>query len=148
MQDLNDNIPDLNIEFMNDGKGEGLILLSQFTGEDDICVSIHPVHLRYMAEKMGLIETSDPAARKTITTLTRRLQLLNCRIQHLDNWLRTLPDSDQADLTYEIGFSGGTSDMAAEFCAELDDVGSSCAGQEAIKNAPARTKTQQKDNSE
>ncbi|MCU9611760.1 hypothetical protein OEK97_28030, partial [Escherichia coli] len=58
---------------------------------------------------------------KTIATLTRRLQLLNSRIQHLDNWLRTLSDSDRADLTYEIGFSGGTADMAAEFCAELVD---------------------------
>lgn len=122
MQDLNDNIPELKIEFMADGQGDGLILLEQDSCGNVDRVAIHPIHLRYMAEKMGLIEASDPQAAKTIATLARRLQLLNSRIQHLDNWLRTLSDSDHADLNYEIGFSGGTSDMAAEFCAELDDL--------------------------
>lgn len=122
MQDLNDNIPELKIEFMADGQGDGLILLEQDSCGNVDRVAIHPLHLRYMAEKMGLVETSDLQAQKTIAMLTRRLQLLNSRIQHLDNWLRTLSDSDHADLSYEIGFSGGTSDMAAEFCAELDDL--------------------------
>ena len=121
MQNLNDNIPELKIEFMADGTGDGLILLEQDSCGNVDRVAIHPIHLRYMVEKMGLIETSDPTARKTIATLTRRLQLLNSRIQHLDNWLRTLSDTDHADLNYEIGFSGGTADMAAEFCAELVD---------------------------
>jgi len=115
-----DNIPELNIELMDDKQGS-LILLEQDIGGNTDRVAIHPIHLRYMAEKFGLVATSDPTAHKTIATLTRRLQLLNSRIQHLDNWLRTLSDSDRADLTYEIGFSGGTADMAAEFCAELVD---------------------------
>ena len=121
MQDLNDNIPELKIEFMADGTGDGLILLEQDSCGNIDRVAIHPIHLRYMAEKMGLIETSDPTAQKTIATLTRRLLLLNQRIQHLDNWLRTFSDTKHADLTYELGFSGGTSDMAAEFCAELEE---------------------------
>ena len=122
MQDLNDNIPELKIEFMADGMGDGLILLEQDSCGNVDRVVIHPVHLRYMAEKMGLIETTDPTAQKTIATLTRRLHLLNFRIQHLDNWLRTLSDTDHADLTYEIGFSGGTADMASEFCADFESV--------------------------
>ena len=121
MQNLNDNIPELKIELLDDGKGEALILLEQDSCGNLDRVAIHPIHLRYLAEKMGLIETSDPTAHKTIATLTRRLQLLNSRIQHLDNWLRTLSDTRHTDLSYEIGFSGGTSDMAAEFCAELMD---------------------------
>lgn len=121
MQNLNDNIPELKIELLDDGKGEALILQEQDSSGNVDRVAIHPIHLRYLAEKMGLIETSDPTARKTIATLTRRLLLLNQRIQHLDNWLRTFSDTKHADLTYELGFSGGTSDMAAEFCAELED---------------------------
>jgi len=121
MKTLNDNIPELKIEFMADGVGDGLILLEQDSGGNLDRVAIHPIHLRYMAEKCGLVPTSDPTAHKTIATLTRRLQLLNSRIQHLDYWLRTMSDTDHADLTYEIGFSGGSADMAAEFCSELGD---------------------------
>lgn len=117
-----DNIPELNIELMDDKQGS-LILLEQDSGGNTDRVAIHPIHLRYMAEKFGLVATSDPTAHKTIATLSRRLQLLNSRIQHLDNWLRTMSDSDHADLTYEVGFSGGTADMAAEFCAELTNTG-------------------------
>jgi hypothetical protein len=123
MQDLNDNIPELKIEFMADGMGDGLILLEQDSCGNIDRVAIHPIHLRYMAEKMGLVETSDPSAHKTIAMLTRRLQLLNHRIQHLDNWLRNYSDSKHADLTYEQTYSGGTADMATEFCIELDDSG-------------------------
>ena len=122
MQNLNDNIPELKIEFMADGMGDGLILLEQDSCGNVDRVAIHPIHLRYMAEKMGLVETSDPAAQKTIATLTRRMLALNDRIQHLDHWLRTLSDTDHADLTYEIGFSGGTADMASEFCADFEGV--------------------------
>ncbi len=123
MQDLNDYIPELKIKLLNDGKGEALILLTQDDHGDAYSLAIHPIHLRYLAEKTGLIEASAPQIAKTIATLTRRIHLLNSRIQHLDHWLRTLSDTNRADLTYEIGFSGGTADMAAEFCAELDDVG-------------------------
>jgi hypothetical protein len=115
-----DNIPELTIEQMEDKQGS-LILLEQDSCGNIDRVAIHPIQLRYMAEKFGLIETSDPQAEKTIATLKRRLLLLNQRIQHLDNWLRTFSDTKHADLTYELGFSGGTSDMAEEFCAELVD---------------------------
>ena len=63
---MNDNIPDLKIELMEDGQGDGLILLEQDSGGNIDRVAIHPIHLRYMAEKCGLIETSDPLAQKTI----------------------------------------------------------------------------------
>jgi len=118
---MNDNFPDIKIEFMNDGKGDGLILLSQFTGEDDCSVSIHPIHLRYMAEKFGLIETSDPLAQKTIATLTRRLHLLRDRIDHLHNYLVNHSDHKHADLSYEVTYATACIDLADEFCYELVD---------------------------
>lgn len=43
-------------------------------------VAIHPLHLRHMAEKMGLVESSDPQAAKTIATLQRRMVALASRI--------------------------------------------------------------------
>jgi hypothetical protein len=108
-------------EWVDDRHGPA-VMLSQASDDynESTSVLIHPWQLRAVCEKFGLV-ASDQTAHKTIATLTRRLHLLNSRIQHLDNWLRTLSDSDHADLTYEIGFSGGTADMAKEFCAELVD---------------------------
>lgn len=117
---MNDSIPDLKIELMNDGIGDGLILLTQDGGGNgDDRVAIHPLHLRFMAEKFGLVDTSDPQAQKTIATLTRRLHLLNDRIEHLADWLVTHSDNRHADLSYEQTYARATADMAEEFCAEL-----------------------------
>ena len=116
---MNDNIPDLKIEMMNDGQGDGLILLEQDSGGNIDRVAIHPIQLRYMAEKMGLVESSDPTTQKTIATLTRRLHLLRERIDHLANWLANHSDTQHADLSYEQTYSTATADIADEFCAEL-----------------------------
>ena len=105
-------------EEVKDDNGPAIMLTQQEGIEDAHVVRVHPWQLRAVCEQFGII-ARDQQAEKTIATLTRRLQLLNTRIQHLDNWLRTMSDSDHADLTYEMGFSGGTADMAAEFCAEL-----------------------------
>ncbi len=121
MQDLNDSIPELKIERMDDGTGDGLILLTQDSGGNIDRVAIHPIHLRYMAEKMGLIETSDPTAHKTIATLTRRLQLLRDRVDHLADWLANHSDHKHADLTYELTYARATADIAASFHGEMMD---------------------------
>lgn len=121
MQDLNDNIPELKIERMDDGHGDGLILLEQDSGGNVDRVAIHPIHLRYMAEKMGLVETSDPAAQKTIATLTRRLRVLCYRVDHLAHWLTNHSDHKHADLSYEMTYATATSEIADEFCADLVD---------------------------
>lgn len=60
-----DNIPELSIELMEEKQG-GLIFLEQNSCGNIDRVAIHPIQLRYMAEKFGLIETSDPQAEKTI----------------------------------------------------------------------------------
>ena len=80
MKNLNANFPDLKIELMTEGESDGLILLEQSSGGNIDRVAIHPIHIRHMAEKMGLIETNDPTARKTIAILARRMLALNDRI--------------------------------------------------------------------
>ena len=119
MQDLNDSIPDLKIELVKDGIGDGLILLTQDAGGNVDRVAIHPLHLRFMAEKFGLVATSDPTAHKTIATLTRRLHLLRDRVDHMAYWLANHSDHKHADLSYEQTYATATADIAEEFCAEL-----------------------------
>ena len=120
MQNLNDNIPELKIERMDDGHGDGLILLEQDSGGNIDRVAIHPIHLRYMAEKMGLVETSDPAAQQTIAKLSRRLLVLNERVDHIANYLANHSDHRHADLTYEMTYATATAEISDEFCADID----------------------------
>lgn len=114
-----DNIPDLTIGPVGDPAGK-LILLEQDSNGNTDRVAIHPIHLRYIAEKLGLVATSDPTAQKTIATLTRRLLVLRSRIAYLDDWLHTYSDSKHADLSYEQTYAEATTDIADEFCADLD----------------------------
>ena len=118
---MNDSIPELKIEAMDDSHGS-LILLEQDSGGNIDRVAIHPIHLRYMAEKWGLVESSDPQAQKTIATLERRLRLLSERINHLASYLCLHSDSEHADLRYEQDYANATSDIVDEFCADFAPV--------------------------
>lgn len=125
MTNLNDSFPELKIEHLNDGMGDGLILLEQDSSGTIDRVAIHPIQLRYMAEKMGLVESSDPLAQKTIATLTRRLLVLRDRVDHLAYRLCNNSDTAHADLDYEQTYATATTDIADiadEFCAELGRV--------------------------
>ena len=59
---VKDNIPELNIELMDDSTGS-LILLEQDSGGNLDRIAIHPIHIRYMAEKFGIIPTSGYSGR-------------------------------------------------------------------------------------
>ena len=118
---MNDNIPELKIEMMADGTGDGLILLEQDSCGNIDRVAIHPIHLRYMAEKMGLVETSDPQAQKTIAMLTRRMVALRDRMESLADWMAQYSDHKHADLSYETTQLNAMADLACEWCYDLDD---------------------------
>jgi len=119
---MNANIPELKIERMDDDHGT-LILLEQDSGGQIDRVAVHPLHLRYMAEQIGLIETSDPQAARTIARLERRLRVLRDRIDHLNNWMANYSDHKHADLSYEVTYITATMDIADEFCADLEGQG-------------------------
>ena len=128
-----DNIPHLNIEVLDNGN----FRLENDSMGDCYAVDLHPIHLRHIAEKMGLGELNDAQAQKTIATLTRRLLVLHERIDHMAYWLANHGDSKHADLSYEQTYATATADIAGEFCAELDGV-QPCTEQP--KQAPAPVK--------
>ena len=128
-----DSVPHLNIEVLNNGN----IRLENESMGDCYSVDLHPMHLRLIAEKMGLVEASDPQAQKTNATLTRRLLVLHERIDHMAYWLANHSDSKHADLSYEQTYATATADIAGEFCAELAGV-QPCTEQP--KQAPAPVK--------
>ena len=113
-----DSIPHLNIEVLDNGN----IRLENESMGDCYAVDIHPMHLRLLVEKMGLVELSDLQAQKTIATLTHRLNVMRERVDHMAYWLANHSDSQHADLSYEQTYATATADIAEQFCAELQEV--------------------------
>jgi hypothetical protein len=133
---MKERFEQLTIEIADDDKGRFIILRQEDCGNSE-SVAIHLMHLRYMAEKFGLIETSDPQADKTIATLKRRLTALHARIEHLQGYLSNHSDHKHADLSYEVTYATATLEIADEFCAEFDEQ-----GEEAVNDKAGRAMQQ------
>ena len=84
-------------------------------------VDLHPVHLRHIAEKMGLIATSAPQALKTIAALQRRMLALHDRIENLSDWMARYSDHKHADLSHETTQLNAMADLAREWCHDFDE---------------------------
>lgn len=69
-----------------------------------------------MAEKFGLVESSDIQAQTTIATLQRRMLAINGRVAYLADFLANHSDHNHADLLYEATYARATTDLVAEFC--------------------------------
>lgn len=114
-----ENIPSLKIEPCEDGT---VMLEQDWCGNVDR-VSIHPIHLRFMAEKLGMVPAvtaQEMEQAHRASTWERRLRVLCSRIERLDEMLQAVPvypegkDDDPATV-----FSAATRELAQEFCAEL-----------------------------
>lgn len=140
-----EKIPELSIETMSDEQGSFILLEQDSSGNIDR-VAIHAIHLRYMAEKFGLVETSDPQVARTIAKLTRQIRALNERVGHLAYYLVNHSDHKHADLDYERTYAMATADIAAEFCIDLDGTDPppvSSQARSSLANANLATPTQQ-----
>ena len=116
---LTADIPGLKIERADDGNGDSLITLVQDDGCGQIDrVALHPFHVRYLAEHMGLLEMADRQSQKTIAALKRRLETLVNRIDFMHDYLCNYSDSKHADLTFEQTYATATVDIAHEFMLE------------------------------
>ena len=129
---MNTEIPHLKIERLENG----CIRLENESAGDSYVVDVHPLHLRYMAEQLGLIRevsASDAEiirtlrgqladSERTVTRLARRMRLLQQRTAFIQNWLCTQSDNEHADLSYEMDYTTATMQICDEFCEELDDM--------------------------
>jgi hypothetical protein len=119
---------ELTAEWVDDNKGRAILLTQPADNYDDPgTVLIHPWQLRAVCEQFEII-ASDPQAARTITTLTRRLNLLRDRIDTLHDYLLNHSDHKHADLSYELTYATATADIADEFCADLADAVTPCNG--------------------
>lgn len=118
---MKDNIPGLKFEFIEDGLGDGLIKMEQYDNGADGCVIIHPLHLKFITEKLGLIASKDAQAQIDLNLIRRRMILLLNRIEYLANYLVIYSDSEHADLSYEQTYARATAEIAESFCMEFKD---------------------------
>lgn len=111
---------ELTAEWISDNRGRAILLTQPADNYDDPgSVLVHPWQLRAVCEQFGII-AADPQTAKTITTLTRRLNLLHDRIDTLHDYLLNHSDHKHADLSYELTYATATADIADEFVADLD----------------------------
>ena len=86
---------ELTAEWLDDDQGRA-IMLTQADGSgcnEAATILLSPWQLRAVCERFDLVGTSDPKAAKTIATLTRRLLVLNGRIEHLADYLHNNSDA-------------------------------------------------------
>lgn len=95
--------------------------------------------MRYLAEQFGLVASCDHQSQRAIATLSRRLNLLRDRIDHLADWLVTHSDCRHADLSYEQAYARATADIAAEFCFEPEHDTDEPSARHQAAQAPAFT---------
>lgn len=118
MTSFTDSIPHLNIEVLKNG----CIRLENELADDTYAVVLHPVQLRHIAEKTGLIRkmsASEADAVRTVTELQRRLLALQNRIGHLGSSLALHSDHKHADLSYERNYAAATADICDAYCADF-----------------------------
>ena len=113
---------ELTAEWVDDSQGRAIILTQHSTGYDEPeTVLLHAWQLKGVCEQFGII-ASDPTAATTLAMLTRRLESLSSRVHFLADYLANNSDHKHADLDYETTYARATSDIAYEFCLELDGV--------------------------
>ena len=112
-------MPHLNIEILSTGI---VRLENESMNGDCFAVELHPMHLRYIAEKLGLVRemsASEADALRMVDKLARRLKLLAERIDRLDDYLLNCSDHKHADLEWEVQYSRATCELSDEFVREL-----------------------------
>ena len=126
-----DALPQLNIEVMENG----CIRLENQDGGDSYVVDIHPVHLRHIAEKMGLItETSATDAEllrtervrvadllRTMDRYKRALLAIRERSEQLYDNIYRRSQEDDMDIVVEIAQAAALSDFSEHICVEFED---------------------------
>jgi len=86
-----EHIPALKVE-----QQDGLVLVSQRREGQTATVTLHQIHVRHLAEVVGLVPTCDPTAAKQIAALALRLRVLRRRVDELGSDLTNCPDLDHA----------------------------------------------------
>ena len=130
-KEFKDAIPHLNIEVLPGG----LIRLENESMGDSYTVDLHPVHLRYISEKMGLIaETSATDAellrtergqvadlKRAMDRYKRALLCIRGKAEQLHDNISSSAQKGHEDLGIEVAQSAALADFVEHICVEFED---------------------------
>jgi len=118
-----ESIPAVDIELLDGGT---VRVTDKSDPGQDYSVDLHPIHLRLIAERLGLMATvsdTEAQALRMVDKLVRRMGVLHERILQLDRWLWDQTDFEDANIETEIWFSAATLELSNEFRAEIAEAG-------------------------
>lgn len=123
MSNFTDTIPHLNIEVLPGG----LIRLENESMGDSYAVDVHPLQIRHIAEKAGLIESCDRDAEQTIAALLkaaarykRALLDIKTRAEQLHDNIYNCSQRGHEDLGIEVAQCAALADFAEYVCIEFE----------------------------
>lgn len=119
-----EDIPALKIEAMEGGCV--IVECEDPYGNGDASISLHPMHLRLIAEKMGLaasVTDSEAQALLMVDKLARRMRVLHERIKQVHEWMWENAERgfDDCDINIEAWYIDATLDLSKEFMAEIEE---------------------------
>jgi hypothetical protein len=126
-----DSIPHLDIEVLQNG----CIRLENESMGDSYVVDLHPIHLRHLAEKMGLLPALSATDAELLRTergrvaelergmdrYKRALLAVRCRSEQLYNNVFSLSQLGHVDMGVEVAQAAALSDFADHICIEFED---------------------------
>src|SRR5438067_2170846 len=82
-------------------------------------VSMHPVQVRLVAERIGILSAIDPDSKRTIARLSRQLRILGDRIDRLHDNMLSVAERGHECVDEELAFAEASYELATEFLAQL-----------------------------
>ena len=142
-KEFKDAIPHLNIEVLPGG----LIRLENESMGDSYVVDIHPVHLRHIAEKIGLIAETSASDAELLRTergrvaelqrdmgrYKRALLAIRERSEQLYQNIHRRTQEDAMDVGIEVAQAAALSDFSEHICIEFEDEFTTTGGHAADK---------------
>jgi hypothetical protein len=101
----------------------GNVQLEQDAGFGEVSrIELHPIHVRMLAEKTGILApSSNLETDRTVARLCRQMRVLFERIGQLDDWLNQTAQRGHEDLENETAYSFATWELSREWVMELPD---------------------------
>lgn len=117
---MKESIPHLDIELLPNGN----IRLENESMGDSYAVDIHPLHLRLLAEKLGLVRemsASEAEQSRDISRYKRALLMIRDRAEQLHQNIFAMSQRGHEDLGIEVAQSAALADMSESICIEFED---------------------------
>lgn len=117
-ENMTEFMPDLTIEPLEPESPMGTQVLTQ--GLDRNCVHLHPLHVRHLAERTGLLdpETFVKAQALAAARSQRRLMVIEAKLRSIVSRLEGMSAATPGLEGIQMAMQA-TADLAADFCADL-----------------------------